>query len=89
MITTTTEPNLINTGKTIVHLGTTFKIFNVDPSTKEAKDAPYVLENKKGQQFILVRNQYTSNQLFGVHYGTLKSLKGWFCDKTGELKSIG
>ena len=76
------------TGKTITHRSRSFDLLHTD---HKDSDSPYVLRSKRGDYFALVRNRVTPTQLFGVAlYGeSLKSLPGWFSDKTGELVSLG
>ena len=75
------------TGKTVTHRSRSFNLLHTDDKDS---DSPYVLRSKKGDYYALVRNQVTPTQLFGVGLGeSLKTLPGWFSDKTGELVSLG
>lgn len=84
----------IATGKTIVHQGRTFEIFNPPPDEDRA-DSPYILRSQQGKWYALTRNVnpkcLAQRLLFGVglYGGNLKCLPGWFSDKTGELVSLG
>ncbi len=79
-----------DTGKTVVHRGRTFAIFN-PPADEDRADSPYLLRSTRGQWYALMRNKPNPNALFGVglYGGNLKCLPGWFNDKSGELVSCG
>jgi hypothetical protein len=76
------------TGKIITHRNRRFDILHTD---HKDSDSPYILRSARGDYFALVRNRPNPTHLFGVSlYGHgLKSLQGWFSDKTGELVSLG
>ena len=90
----TETAKFIATGKTIVHQGRTFEIFN-PPADEHRADSPYVLRSARGKWYALTRNVHPRNLhrklLFGVGlYGdNLKCLPGWFTDQSGELVSLG
>lgn len=80
----------IETGKTVVHRGTTYDILN-PPADEHRADSPYILRSPRKRYYALTRNKPKPHLLFGVglYGGNLKCLPGWFTDKDGELKSIG
>lgn len=78
----------VPTGKTVIHRGTTYEIFNPPPGETRA-DSPYILRSPRGKWFTLIRNKPNPNALFAVSlYSGMKVMPGWFTDKDGELKSI-
>ena len=82
--------HFIETGKTVVHRGTTYDILN-PPADEDRADSPYILRSPRHIYYALTRNRPKPHLLFGIalYGGRLKVLLGWFTDKDGELKSIG
>ena len=78
-----------DTGKVIVHRGTTYSILAV-PADEHRADSPYVLRSARGRYYALTRNRPKPEFLFGIGlYGSMNVLPGWFTDRTGELVSLG
>lgn len=76
------------TGKTIVHRGTTYDILN-PPEDEHRADSPYILRSVRRRYYALTRNRPNPHLLFGISlYAGMKVLPGWFSDKSGELMSI-
>jgi len=86
----TETSKFIATGKTIVHRGRLFAIFN-PPADETRADSPYILRSTRGKWYALMRNKPKPHLLFGIglYGGGLKCLDGWFSDQSGELVSVG
>ena len=76
-----------DTGKTVVHRGTTYAILN-PPADEKRAESPYILRSPRGKYYALMRNNTNRHALFGVGlYQGLRCLPGWFTDKDGTLVS--